>query len=151
MLSIGGGAVNMALIWLIAMVVFLIVEGIVPGLVSIWFAIGALAALLAAALHAPVWLQLVWFLLVSVAALALTRPLAKKYVNARTQPTNADRILGKDCIVREAIDNLQGTGAVAADGKVWTARMEKDDETAAVGEVVVARRIEGVKLVVGKK
>ena len=151
MLSIGGGAVNMALIWLIAMVVFLIVEGIVPGLVSIWFAIGALAALLAAALHAPVWLQIVWFLLVSVAALALTRPLAKKYVNARTQPTNADRILGKDCIVREAIDNLQGTGAVAADGKVWTARMEKDDETAAVGEVVVARRIEGVKLVVGKK
>ena len=150
MLSIGGAA-NMAVVWLIAMVIFLVVEGIVPGLVSIWFAIGALAALLAAALHAPVWLQIVWFLVVSVAALALTRPLAKKYVNARTQPTNADRILGKDCVVREAIDNIQGTGAVAVDGKVWTARMEKDDETAAVGEVVVARRIEGVKLVVGKK
>lgn len=150
MLSIGGAA-NMAVVWLIAMVVFLVVEGIVPGLVSIWFAIGALAALLAAALHAPVWLQIVWFLVVSVAALALTRPLAKKYVNARTQPTNADRILGKDCVVREAIDNLQGTGAVAADGKIWTARMEEDDLTAAVGEVVVARRIEGVKLVVGKK
>ena len=150
MLSIGGAA-NMAVVWLIAMVIFLVVEGIVPGLVSIWFAIGALAALLAAALHAPVWLQIVWFLVVSVAALALTRPLAKKYVNARTQPTNADRILGKDCVVREAIDNLQGTGAVAADGKIWTARMEEDDLTAAVGEVVVARRIEGVKLVVGKK
>ena len=141
----------MAVVWLIAMVVFLIVEGLVPGLVSIWFAIGSLAALLAAALRAPVWLQVVWFLIVSVAALALTRPLAKKYVNARTQPTNADRILGKDCVVREAIDNIQGTGAVAVDGKVWTARMEEDDLTAAVGEVVVARRIEGVKLVVGKK
>ena len=53
--------------------------------------------------------------------------------------------------MREAIDNIQGTGAVAVDGKVWTARMEEDDLTAAVGEVVVARRIEGVKLVVGKK
>ena len=151
MIGVGGTMVNMAVVWLIAMVVFLIVEGIVPGLVSIWFAIGSLAALLAAMLRAPLWLQIVWFLLVSVAALALTRPLAKKYVNARTQPTNADRILGKECVVREPIDNLQGTGAVAVDGKVWTARMEEDELTAAAGEVVVARRIEGVKLIVGKK
>ncbi len=146
-----GIMVNLAVFWLIAVVVFLVVEAIVPGLVSIWFAIGALAALLAAVLHAPLWLQVVWFLVVSIAALALTRPLAKKYVNARTQPTNADRILGKECIVREAIDNLQGTGAVAIDGKVWTARMEEDEQTAAVGEVVIARRIEGVKLIVGKR
>ena len=151
MIGVGGTMVNMAVVWLIAMVVFLIVEGIVPGLVSIWFAIGSLAALLAAMLRAPLWLQIVWFLLVSVAALALTRPLAKKYVNARTQPTNADRIQGKECDVREPIDNLQGTGAVAVDGKVWTARMEEDELTAAAGEVVVARRIEGVKLIVGKK
>ena len=53
--------------------------------------------------------------------------------------------------MREAIDNLQGTGAVAVDGKVWTARMEEDEQTAAVGEVVIARRIEGVKLIVGKR
>ena len=151
MLNIGGGMVSMAVVWLIAVAVFLIIEGIVPGLVSIWFAAGSLAALLAAMVGAPVWLQAVWFLLVSVAALALTRPLAKKYVNARTQPTNADRILGKECVVREAIDNIQGTGAVAVDGKVWTARMEADDLSAAVGEIVVARRIEGVKLIVGKK
>lgn len=151
MLSIGGGAVSMAVVWLIAVVVFLVVEALVPGLVSIWFAIGALAALLASAVEAPLWLQGLWFLLVSVAALALTRPLARKYVNARTQPTNADRILGRDCVVREAIDNVQGTGAVAVDGKVWTARMEEEDERAAVGEIVVARRIEGVKLIVGKK
>ena len=150
MFGLNGPTVSMAVLWLIAMVVFLIVEGIVPGLVSIWFAIGSLAALLSAALHAPVWLQVVWFLLVSVAALAVTRPLAKKYVNARTQPTNADRIIGKECVVREPIDNLQGTGAVAVDGKVWTARMEKDGLTAREGEVVVARRIEGVKLIVGK-
>ena len=151
MIAIGGTSFSMAVLWLIAVVVFLIVEGIVPGLVSIWFAIGALAALLAAMMHAPLWLQIVWFLVVSVAALALTRPLAKKYVNARTQPTNADRILGKECVVKEEIDNLHGTGAVAVDGKVWTARMDEDGLTAREGEVVVARRIEGVKLIVGKK
>ena len=143
--------VTFSVFWLIAVVVFLVVEAIVPGLVSIWFAAGALAALLAALFHAPFWLQVVWFLVVSVAALALTRPLAKKYVNARTMPTNADRILGKDCVVRETVDNLNGTGAVAVDGKVWTARMADESETARPGEIVVALRIEGVKLIVEKK
>ena len=148
MSGLGG---SMAVVWLIAVAVFLIVEAIVPGLVSIWFAIGSLAALLAAMLHAKIWLQVVWFLLISVAALALTRPLAQKYVNSRTQPTNADRILGKECVVREPIDNVQGTGAVTVDGKVWTARMDTDEQTAAVGEIVVAQRIDGVKLIVEKK
>ena len=150
MIVFNGTNVSMAVVWLIAMAVFLIVEGIVPGLVSIWFALGALAALIAAMVGAPLWLQLVWFVLVSIAALALTRPLARKYVNGRVTPTNADRILGRECVVRETIDNLRGTGAVAVDGKVWTARMQKDNETAREGEIVIARRIDGVKLIVEK-
>ena len=150
-MTLGGTAVSMTALWLIAMVVFLIVEAIAPGLVSIWFAFGALAAVLAAMLRAPFWLQLVWFLVISIATLALTRPLAKKYVNGRVQPTNADRILGKDCVVRERIDNLSGTGAVLADGKVWTARMLQESEHAEPGDIVIARRIEGVKLLVEKK
>ncbi len=147
--SLFGG--SLSVFWLIAFVAFLVVEAIVPGLVSIWFAVGALAALVAALFHAPLWLQIVWFVVVSVAALALTRPLAKKYVNSRTMPTNADRILGKDCIVKETVDNLNGTGAVAVDGKVWTARMAHEGEKAEPGEVVVVLRIEGVKLIVEKK
>jgi len=141
-------SVNMALVWLIAMIVLLVIEGIVPGLISIWFALGALAALIAAALHAPLWLQLLWFLVVSVVALAATRPLVKKYVNSRVKPTNADMILGKDCVVTEEIDNVRGTGAVTVGGKVWTARMENDEERAAVGEILHGIRIEGVKLIV---
>ena len=148
MIVFNGTNVSMAVVWLIAMAVFLIVEGIIPGLVSIWFAVGALAALLAAMVGAPLWLQVVWFVLESIAALALTRPLAKKYVNGRVTPTNADRILGKECVVRETIDNLRGTGTVAVDGKVWTARMLNEDETAREGEIVIARRIDGVKLIV---
>ena len=147
----GGAAVSMTFIWLIAMVVLLVIEGVVPGLVSIWFAAGALFALLAALLGAELWLQCVIFLAVSLVLLALTRPLAKKYVNARTTPTNADRIIGQDCIVTEEIDNLHGTGAVLVDGKTWTARMEQADGSAPKGAVVKALRIEGVRLIVTEK
>ena len=79
MMIIGG--IQMSVFWLVAMVVLLIVEAAVPGLISIWFAIGALAALISALFHAPIWLQLVWFLVVSILTLILTRPFVKKYVN----------------------------------------------------------------------
>ena len=139
---------SMPVIWLIAFVALLVIEAVVPGLISIWFALGALAALVAALLHAPLWLQIVWFLLVSIAALVLTRPLAAKYVNSRTQPTNADALLGREGIVTETVDNLRGTGAVKLDGKVWTARAADGERRFEAGSVVKIDRIEGVKLIV---
>ena len=143
-----GVPVNMALVWLGAMLLFLVVEALVPGLVSLWFAIGALAAVLVAALNAPVWLQLLWFFVVSVAALWFTRPLVKKFVNAKVQPTNADAVIGKECLVIEDIDNIHAVGRVRAGGMEWTARSEDDSVKFAVGEVVTAVAIEGVKLIV---
>ncbi len=118
---------SMNMVWLAAAIILLIVEGLAPGLVSIWFALGALAAMVSAMLGAPLWLQLVWFALVSVVSLILTRPLAKRYVNARAVRTNADMAIGQDCVVTEAIDNVLGRGAVSVGG-----------------------RIEGVKLIVEK-
>ena len=147
----GGSEVNMTVLWLIAMIVLLIVEGVVPGLVSIWFAAGALAALLMALWGLPLWVQFLVFMVVSLVLLFLTRPLAKKYVNSRVTPTNADRIVGTDCVVTEEIDNLQGTGAVMADGKEWTARMDNRDGKAPKGSVVKVLRIEGVRLIVAEK
>lgn len=147
----GGAGMNMTMIWLIAMVILLIVEGVVPGLVSIWFALGALASLLLSLLGAKLWLQAVAFLVVSLILLVLTRPLAKKYVNSRITPTNADRIVGMDCVVTEEIDNLRGTGAVLVDGKTWTARLDQPDGKAPKGSVVKALRIEGVRLIVTEK
>ena len=139
---------DMTVVWLVAMIVLMVIEGVVPGLISIWFALGALAALVSALLHAPLWLQIVWFLAVSIVALALTRPLAKKYINSKTQPTNADMLIGKECVVRESIDNVLGAGAVSVDGKVWTARTESDDMKAPEGSRAAVVRIEGVKLIV---
>lgn len=142
------GLVDMKALWLILIIVFIVVEGVVPGLVSIWFAFGALAALIATIVGAPVWLQAVWFFAVSIAALALTRPLAKKYLNSKVQPTNADMMIGKECVVSEKIDNVLGTGAATVDGREWTARMENDDMKAEVGDQVTILRIEGVKIIV---
>jgi len=143
--------VSMTVVWLAAMVVLLIVEALAPGLVSIWFAIGALAAMISSALGAPLWLQALWFFLVSAVTLILTRPLAKKFVNARAVRTNADMAIGQDCVVTEAIDNVLGTGAVKVGGRTWTARMDTPDGRAEKGEVLRAVRIEGVKLIVEEK
>ncbi len=143
--------ISTAVFWLIAMVALMAVEAAVPGLISIWVAIGALAALISAMFHAPLWLQIVWFVLVSILSLALTRPLVKKYVNSRTTPTNADMGIGKDAVVTEEIDNLHGKGAVTLDGKIWTARMEQEEQRAVPGEIVRILRIEGVKLIVERK
>lgn len=150
-MNIGGYGPGMPVLWLAAAVVLLVVEGLAPGLVSIWFALGALAAMISAMAGAPLWLQVVWFFLVSIVTLLLTRPLAKKYVNGRAVHTNADMVLGQDCVVTEAIDNVLGTGAVSVGGKIWTARMAAADGKAPAGRVLRVLRIEGVKLVVEEK
>lgn len=141
-------SVSMPAVWLVLMIILLVVEGVVPGLVSIWFALGSLAALLSAIVGAPLWLQVLWFLLISIVSLILTRPLAKKYVNSRITPTNADMLIGQECVVTEAIDNVMGLGAVTVGGKVWTARTESPDIKADVGQTMTVVRIEGVKLIV---
>lgn len=142
------GGFSMTAVWLVAMIVLLIIEGIIPGLVSIWFAIGAFAAMISAILGAPLWLQVLWFFAVSILTLCLTRPFAKKYVNSRATPTNADMLIGKECVVTEEIDNVLGTGAVTVGGKVWTARTEEPDGKAETGKVMTVVRIDGVKLIV---
>ena len=142
------GGFSMTAVWLVAMIVLLIIEGIVPGLVSIWFAIGAFAAMISAILGAPLWLQVLWFFAVSILTLCLTRPFAKKYVNSRATPTNADMLIGKECVGTEEIDNVLGTGAVTVGGKVWTARTEEPDGKAETGKVMTVVRIDGVKLIV---
>ena len=131
-----------------ALVVFLIVEAVTAGLVSIWFVFGSLVALICAALGAAVWLQIFWFVIVSVATLVLTRPLVKRYVDSRSVATNADRSIGRAAVVTERIDTLAATGAVKLDGVVWTARSTDDAVAIETGERVTVRAIEGVKLIV---
>ena len=140
-------AANMSIVWLVLMVLLLILEAATAGLTSIWFALGALAALIASLLRGALWLQLAWFLAVSVLTLWLTRPLALKYLNSRRVATNADRVIGAEAVVTEDIDNIAGSGAVHVDGHEWTAR-SGSGANIAKGAVVRVERIEGVKLIV---
>ena len=137
----------MRLIWAVLSAVFLGAEALSLGLVSIWFALGALSALLSEVLGAPPWLQIVLFILISAATLALTRPLVRKYINGRAQATNADRALGMEAVTKEDIDNLAGSGTVSLDGKLWSAR-SAGGEMIPAGATVRVERIEGVKLIV---
>lgn len=137
----------MITIWVAAIIVFLILEAATVALTSTWFALGALAALISALFNAPIWLQITWFLVISVATLCLARPLVAKYINSKRQATNADRIIGTDGVVQEDINNIAATGLVSAGGKLWTAR-SFNGEIIEKGELVTAVRIEGVKLIV---
>lgn len=133
--------------WLVLMVVLFGAEIVSVNLTTIWFALGALAAMISSMCGSALWLQIIWFLVVSILALIITKPLVKKFVNSKTQATNADMVIGQTCIVIEPIDNVKGTGAVAVGGKTWTARSDVGD-VFAPGERVTAVRIEGVKLIV---
>lgn len=141
------GAWPMTVVWLGAMILFLVVEGATVGLVSIWFAGGALAALIAAMVGGPLWIQFVLFLVVSAVLLMLLRPLVRRGLQPKTTATNADRLVGKAALVTEEIDNLRETGAVKLEGVVWTAR-SRTEEIIPVGATIRVCRIEGVKLIV---
>lgn len=135
------------LIWLGLLILFAVGEAISVGLTSIWFAAGALAALVCALANGPLWLQITLFIVVSVLCLLAVRPMAKKYLNGRVQPTNADRILGVEAQVTEAIDNIRGKGAITIGGLTWSARSQ-NGEAIPTGALVKVLRIEGVKVFV---
>ena len=139
---------NYIYVWVAAIAVFVVVELATTALTTIWFAGGALAALLITAAGFPVWAQAVTFLVVSIALLVLTRPLANKYFNKKTVKTNAESLIGREAIVTEEINNLRNEGVVTVSGQEWTARTEDNTLTVAAGTVVKILRIEGVKLIV---
>ena len=137
----------MTIVWTAAIILFGVVEAATAGLVCIWFVAGALVALVAAFVDASLTLQIILFLVVSAAALALTRPMLRRITNANAIPTNADRVLGEVAKVTETIDNENSLGAVYADGKTWTAR-SVDDTVIPAGSRVVIESMQGVKLYV---
>ena len=138
---------SLSVMWLIVMVACLVVEVCTLGLASIWFAGGALLALIIALIGGPFWLQLLAFLVVSIVLLVFTRPVATKYFNQNRTKTNVESVVGKQAIVTAAIDNLKGQGQIVTDGMEWTAR-SLDSSVIEEGTVVVIEKIEGVKAIV---
>ena len=135
------------IVWLVLLLLFAGAEAATVGLTSIWFAAGALCALIAALLGGSLWIQMTLFLAVSSLCLLAVRPLAKRHLNSKVEATNADRVIGEQAQVTEDIDNIHGKGAVVIRGVAWTARSE-DGLPVPAGSLVKVLRIEGVKVFV---
>lgn len=134
--------------WLVLLIIFIGIEVATMGLTTIWFAGGALVAIFAAVVGAPIWLQAIIFIAVSLVLLFFTRPIAVKYFNKDRVKTNVESMVGRQAIVISEIDNLQGIGQVTVGGQEWSARSAEDQVKIAAGAVTVVVAISGVKLIV---
>lgn len=142
--------ITMVLVWLVIAVALGILEAATVALVSIWFAIGAVAAMIPAYLNAPFWAQILVFVLVSALCFVFTRPLFKKIIRVKKQPTNADGLVGQEGVATEDIENIECRGKVFISGLTWSARSE-NGELIPEGAVVTVKKIEGVTLIVERK
>ena len=140
----------MPYLWLAVILLAAVVEMATVQLVSVWFAVGSIAALIACLAGAPLIVQILIFGIVSVATLAAMRPLAMKKLAVKKTSTNADRYLGKVAVVISEIDNTLGTGQANVLGSIWTAR-SADGSVIPAGRRVVVEAIDGVKLIVREK
>jgi membrane protein implicated in regulation of membrane protease activity len=147
----GGSVLNVVtlIIWIVVLVAALALEAVSMQLFSVWFAVGAIAAIFAACFGAEVWLQIVLFVGVSAVALFATRPLVQKLRKQHVAAaTNApDLVLKKIGEVTTAIDNIRGEGFAKIGGQFWSAR-SNNEEPIPVGTLVRVLRVEGVKLIV---
>lgn len=134
--------------WLVLLIICIGIEVATMGLTTIWFAGGALVAIFATVVGAPIWLQAIIFIVVSLVLLFFTRPIAVKYFNKDRVKTNVESMVGRQAIVISEIDNLQGIGQVTVGGQEWSARSAEDQAKIAVGAVTVVVAISGVKLIV---
>ena len=137
------------MVWLIILALCLLIEIATLGLVTIWFAGGALVTFFVAMVTDSLLIQIPVFLVVSFLLLFFTRPLAKKFYNSKRTKTNVDGLIGEQCKVTELIDNFNGTGTVLLNGLEWTAR-SKNETVIEAGARVQVCAVDGVKVIVKK-
>jgi membrane protein implicated in regulation of membrane protease activity len=136
--------------WLLLAAIFIVTEIISLGLTTIWFAGGAFVAAIAALCGANLVVQIILFVVVALALLFLTRPLAMKYLEPKTEKTNAEALVGQNAVVLEEINNLKDTGRCKIGGMEWTARTKDDSVIIKEGYMAKVVEISGVKLIVDK-
>lgn len=136
-----------AIIWFVLLVVFLLAEAATVTVVSLWFAAGALVAMVASLLGAQLWLQVILFVVVSGGLLAALRPIIKKLFKPKLTRTNVDAVIGAQGIVTGSINNALSQGQIKIGAMEWTAR-STSGEPIEINTQVVVDRIEGVKVFV---
>ncbi len=136
--------------WMMLAIALFVIEAIVPGLVCIWFALGAVVTMAVSFFVTNTAVLVAVFILVSALLLVATRGLVKKYLKGSEERTNADRFIGQDAIVTQTVDNLKNTGSVSICGLEWKAA-SCDKSVIEAGSVVTIREIRGVTARVVKK
>ena len=137
--------------WLIVFIVLIGAELATLQLVSIWFAVGALGALIASLAGAGIELQLVVFIALSLLLLILVKPATSRLMRKNVTKTNVDSLVGQTGKVTSLINNLNGYGTVSVRGQEWTAASLDDQVIIEEGTTVIIRKISGVKLIVEAK
>lgn len=137
--------------WIIIFIVLLVIEIFTMGLTTIWFAGGALAALVMGLIGFGTLAQIVVFCAVSIVLMVCTRPIALKYFNKERQKTNAESLIGQQALVLDEIDGLHAKGRVEVNGQEWSAKAEEQEEKIPANAVVTIEGIQGVKLIVRVK
>lgn len=135
-------------IWLGLVIVFCIFEACTTSLTTIWFAGGAMVAFILALFKVPEWIQMVVFVVVSVALLVLTRSFVMKILKVGTAKTNIDSLIGQKATVIADIDNSKDTGMVVVKGQKWSAKSKEFDLVIPEGTIVEVTEVVGVKLIV---
>lgn len=135
--------------WLIMAIIFGVIELATMGLTTIWFAIGALVAMIVAMIGLGLIWQIIFFLVISTICLYYTRPIAQKYLKVGSVKTNVNSIIGCVGIVTKSIEE-HATGQCKVKGQIWTAKSYDGGSIAEQTEVKVMS-VEGVKLIVTPK
>lgn len=140
----------MWIVWLGLFVVMMGIEAIGPAVVSVWFAFGALVSLILSLIpNVPWWVEVIVFVVVSVATLLALRPFVKRFTKRNDYKSNVDAFVGKKGRVIEDIETLN-PGAVKIGDVSWTAVPANENEKILENEVIEVVAVNGNKLVVKK-
>ena len=137
------------IIWLVIAVIMLVIEIATTGLATLWFAIGAVVAMIMDLCGASVASQIIAMAAISavcfVVCMIWVKPKLESLRKKNVQKTNADRLIGREGVVIVPFNSTEGKGQVKVDGQIWSA---KSGEDYTEGTKVTVKAIEGVKLVV---
>jgi len=140
------------IIWLIAAIIFFLGEVFTEGFFLLWFAVGALVGLLVTLFTDNIIIQFLFFILTSVILLLSTQKITINFLNNRKKvESNINALIGKKAKIIEALDPIEGAGKVKVNGEVWKAIPTNNSQTFEIGETVIIRDIDGVKLIIEKE
>ncbi len=140
----------MGFLWLALAAAFALVEGLTVQVISIWFALGSVAGMIASFFGASVTVQVLIAVIISVITLLLFRGFVVKVLKPKNTRTNADSLIGKTIVVTEKVRNVFGEGAGKINGLEWKLKSEDGSDIEAGAEAEI-KAIKGVTLIVAEK